>query len=458
MAEALDEIWAWLVNKILEFALGTLRTLLTWWMSDTAYSVQLSGEKSGVLYYLREHLNWLTFVMAFAGFLVTVIRVAVQRKGEPFRAALSQFFELAVLVFTLATAVNLANMVGDKYSAWVLPAEDDDWVEKWKSGIELLGGHEADSAFILLFFALAALIATTVQFGLLLFRSGILIVLIAVLPSVAAARFTAYGERAYRICIGWVISWTLYKSVAATIYSGALTLMASDNEADRLFGLALVAGAIFAYPATARCVMPAVADDHRGFGVRQVGHFVFGSSAVNAGKLTTPASPGGLLPSGVVGGAARVVGGVGGAAIGVIGGAGRMVGRALGRGGGDGGGGTAGGAQGGGGSGSGSGGSGGVSGSSGAASGSSGAASGGGSGTAGGGSGGSGGSAGSGSPGSAGPNGSQSSGPSGATAQSNGVVQIVDPPDFSSIGGTRDGGMPPPPNIGDYDGPTGSNT
>jgi hypothetical protein len=315
MSDVLDQAWSWFVGKVIEWALGTLRTMLVWWMSDNSYSVRLTGEKGGVLYSLREHTNYLTVVMAFAGFMIAAIRIAIQRNGEPFRAALSQFFQLAVIVLTLATAVNLANIAGDRYSYWILKdlmPKGDTWIENWKSGISVLGGHETDTSFLLAFFALAATVGTSIQFGLMLFRSGALIVLVGTLPPLAAARFTAYGDHAYRKCLGWLISFILFKPVAATIYAAALKLLSSKSEADRLFGLALIAGAVFALPATMRAIMPAITESHSGFGIRQVGHFVFGSSAVNAGKGVT------------------VLDGAGGAGVAMTRGAGRVVGRVLG--------------------------------------------------------------------------------------------------------------------------------
>ncbi|WP_303633811.1 hypothetical protein [Actinomadura madurae] len=288
MDDLLDEAWGWLVDKLKDWALSTFETFLLWWMSDTAYYVRMTGEKGGVLYSLREHLNWMIAVMAFAGFMVAAFRIAVQRKGEPFRAALSQFVELAVIVLTLATAVNLANIAADRYSAWIIKdmMPEGGLAEKWDDGVGVLQLHENDANFIVACFALCAAVSTAIQFVLMLFRSGVLILLVGILPAVAASRFSSYGDAAYRKCMHWLIAFVLFKPVAATIYAAALKLLVSDNEADRLFGLALIAGAVFALPATMRAVMPGVAENNSFFGIRQVGHFTFGGTAVNVGKRT----------------------------------------------------------------------------------------------------------------------------------------------------------------------------
>ncbi|MEV0660473.1 G-protein coupled receptor [Actinomadura luteofluorescens] len=283
MDDLLNEAWAWLVNKLLDWALSTFQTFLTWWMSDSAYSVQLTGEKGGVLYMLREYTNWLVAAMAFAGFLVAAFRIAIQRKGEPFRQAMTQFFELAVIILTLATLVNLLNIAGDRYSHWIIEGmgpKDDAWIENWKNGLDLLGGDQGDTSFILAFFALAAALSSAIQFVLMLFRSGALIILVGILPALAAARFSTYGNAAYRQCVGLLVSFVVVKPVIATIDGGALALMASKYEADRLFGLALAAGSVFALPATMRAVMPAATEGLSFFGIRQVGHFTYGGTAM----------------------------------------------------------------------------------------------------------------------------------------------------------------------------------
>lgn len=282
--DILNAMTLWFIKGIVKGALESLQTCLTWWMSDTAYSVNFGGKsEGGVLNSLREHTNFLTAIGAFAGFLVAAFRVAVQRRGEPFRAALSQFVELVIIVFTLATAVNLGSIASDRYSTWILQdlaPQNGDWTANWTNSLNWFNG--TGTMFLLGFFALAALISSLIQFVLMLFRSGALIILVGTLPAVAASRFSSYGERAYRKSIGWLISWLVYKPVAATIYAAALSLMQSKSQADRLFGLALVGGAIFALPATLRAVMPSVAEDNSFFGVRQVGHFVFGGSSLNA--------------------------------------------------------------------------------------------------------------------------------------------------------------------------------
>ncbi|MEU5993309.1 hypothetical protein ABZ806_30435 [Spirillospora sp. NPDC047418] len=282
----MDALTGWFYKWVISSALSSLQTNLTWWMSDSDYSLNLAGDsETGMLNLLREHTNFLTYIGAFAGFLVAAFRVAIQRRGGPFREALSQFVELVIIVFTLATAVNLASIAGDRYSAWILKSvapESGDWTAAWTSGLNFYKG--AGLSLLVVVFAAAALVSNLVQYTLMLFRSGILIILVGILPVLAASRFTSYGNRAYKRSLGWLASWILFKPTAATIYTAAEGLMQSNSQADRLFGLALVGGAIFTLPATLRAVMPAITEDNSFFSPRQVGHFMFGGGALNAVK------------------------------------------------------------------------------------------------------------------------------------------------------------------------------
>ncbi|MGP4027394.1 hypothetical protein [Actinomadura sp. 3N407] len=260
--DALSEATKWLVEGMVRLSLDIFETVLAWWLGD-AIAPPLSGEQGGVLWFLRSHTNWLTVALAFSGLLIAAAKVALQRKGEPFRKALFQFIELAIVVSMLATAVHLATRAGDEYSTWILKEAQpvgDDWIDGWTSGLDALGGEDANLGYaaLVFIFALFAIPASAIQFILLLFRSAILVVLVGIFPVLAAARFSSYGDRAYRTSIGWLISFIFYKPVAATIYAAAIKMLSSDYKADHVLGLALICCAVFALPATMRAVMPGV--------------------------------------------------------------------------------------------------------------------------------------------------------------------------------------------------------
>ncbi|WP_202126047.1 hypothetical protein [Actinomadura physcomitrii] len=279
-----DDVWEWFCNKLLTWALSSLLTLLTWWLTSDAYEVPLTGDKGGVLYDLRAHINWLTAVMVFAGFLFAACKTAMQRNGQPFREIFSQFLSLVVISCSVVAIANLAFILMDRYSNWVitdLAPKQKDWSKYWNTrSYDSLKGHEAGTSFLVAAFALAALVSSVIQFILMMFRAGVLLIIVGVLPPVAASRFTSHGNAAYKSLVRLGISLWLFEGAAATIYAAALDLMASPYEADRLGGLALVGGAVFALPATLRAVVPEVEEDNASFGIRQVGHFAASGTSV----------------------------------------------------------------------------------------------------------------------------------------------------------------------------------
>ena len=286
--DILESIFVWLTGQVMLAALETFQMLMSWWVGD-AYTQNLADGKGagGVLYFLRSHTNWLTALMAFAGFAFAALRAAVQRKGEPFRVAFSNFFELAVIVLMLATVVQLASLAADEYSSWVLAEsmpKDGNWAKEWTE--ELNGVQQAGSLFLFAIFGIFVLISSLIQWGLMLFRSAAMVVLVGLLPLLAASRFSSYGEYAYKRALGWLISWWAYGPIVATGAAAGQQLLQSKYQTDKYAGMALIIGMVFALPAVFSAIMPAVRDDNNSFSPRQVGHFMFGGTAVNVGRRT----------------------------------------------------------------------------------------------------------------------------------------------------------------------------
>jgi hypothetical protein len=132
----------------------------------------------------------------------------------------------------------------------------------------------------------------------MMFRNGAMVALLGVLPVVAAARFSTYGNNAYRRSIGWVISFALYKPVGATVYAAGLEMATSGNASENFMGLFLLGGAVIVLPAIMRVIVPAVTESNSvgegvGSTLRKTAHLVYGSTAVNIGRGAHAFRPGG---------------------------------------------------------------------------------------------------------------------------------------------------------------------
>ncbi|MFD0855441.1 hypothetical protein ACFQ07_24580, partial [Actinomadura adrarensis] len=312
----------WIAEIFVEGAMTALLMTLNWWIIE-ADAPTLNADPDGVLFFIREHTNWLTGLMAFAGLVIASARGAVQRRGQPFRAAFTQFFELALTVLLLATAVNLANVGADRYSMWVVgqTVPEGGWSEEIDTAFEASDSTLGAIALYTMF-GVAALISSLIQFFMMAFRSGVLVVLVGILPVLAASRFSEYGNNAYRKCIGWLISYIVYKPVAATVYAAAMLFITSDYGADKIIGLTLMIGAVFVLPMVLRAVMPALENQQPnasawGF-MAWVQEKVFGSTSLNMAQgksVFTPnggGGPTGAVPAGARAGPLPPGGGVGG--------------------------------------------------------------------------------------------------------------------------------------------------
>ncbi|URM97211.1 hypothetical protein LUW76_24240 [Actinomadura madurae] len=538
----LDELLKGVGEIFLAAAAFALKLFASWFING-AYDLNMNTPNGagGVLQTLRQHANWITAMAQGCGFLVAAFRLAIKRSGEPFRALMSQFFELAILVLCLATVVHVANVLADGYCRWILSG-DDSWTDNIMKDFETVGGGTdvpgtMGMMVVSAVFAVFATVSAVIQWMLMLFRSAAMVILVALLPTFAAARFTSYGDYAYKRALAILVSIYLWAPLGATGLAAGKQFLKSDYTTDHLVGLAWIVAMVVVYPTVNSAIMPAITQDTSSFGIRQAGHFWFGGSAMNyadgksllrnrlrrgsggsgtgqGNSITYVGRPGGGSPAG---GGTPTRGGTGSGGGGLTGGGGTGTGgggtgSGTGTGGGGGTGSGGGVPTGSGGTGSGTGGGGGS-----PASGGGSPASGGttdwwttgGGGTASSSSGPSGapgspstgapggpstgapgstvnnsssgvpadgpsGSSGSGSPGSrpgSGEGGTSGprpfsippGGPSGAGPASSADLpysppapppELYDPPDFSSIGGTKDGGMPPPPDLGE--GPSGS--
>lgn len=151
-----------------------------------------------------------------------------------------------------------------------------------------------------------ALLGTLGQCALMLLRGPVLILLCGVWPVTAAASLTNHGDQWFKRVTGWLLSWSLYKLVAALVYATAFYLFgASADLGGILSGLLLLALAALALPALIRIITPAIAAVPTGGGAgaaaAETAGAVAASGAVPAmsGGMTSAAAsqqPGGVTP------------------------------------------------------------------------------------------------------------------------------------------------------------------
>ncbi|WP_111830834.1 hypothetical protein [Actinomadura madurae] len=282
----LDELLKGVGEIFLAAAAFALKLFASWFING-AYDLNMNTPNGagGVLQTLRQHANWITAMAQGCGFLVAAFRLAIKRSGEPFRALMSQFFELAILVLCLATVVHVANVLADGYCRWILSG-DDSWTDNIMKDFETVGGGTdvpgtMGMMVVSAVFAVFATVSAVIQWMLMLFRSAAMVILVALLPTFAAARFTSYGDYAYKRAMAILVSIYLWAPLGATGLAAGKQFLKSDYTTDHLVGLAWIVAMVVVYPTVNSAIMPAITQDTSSFGIRQAGHFWFGGSAMN---------------------------------------------------------------------------------------------------------------------------------------------------------------------------------
>lgn len=241
--------------------------LVTFWVNPEVdgidfgrlFSPRISDNSDDPTYFLAYHTGWLVTWVAVLGLLLAAGRMAWQRRGEPFREAMSGMVTLVVVVFAVTQAVNLALAAGDAYSTWIIDASTSGDVKGnvGKVGATLWGGGAGMGAGLVLIVSLLAILSGVVQLALMLVRGAMLVLLVGALPLAAAASITSDGRSGYRKMAGWLIAFILYKPVAATVYAVAFKALMGDSIA-QVQGIVLSVLAVAVLPALMRFITPMV--------------------------------------------------------------------------------------------------------------------------------------------------------------------------------------------------------
>jgi type IV secretion system protein TrbL len=247
-------------------AINVMQNMMTLWTKIPAADVNNDdpGDKAhlgSTVYFIQWHLGWVLTWVAVLGLLLAAGKMAWQRRGEPFREAMSGLVTMLVTIFVAAQAVNLAVQAGDAYSDWILrnaAAGPPTQAIGDKAATLFIAGGLVNSPGVILIVALLAILASVAQMAMMIVRGAMLVLLVGVLPVMGAASITAGGKGPSRKMIGWLIAYVLYKPVAATIYADAFFSLRHGDPMSQLQGMILIALAVVALPALMRFVAPVV--------------------------------------------------------------------------------------------------------------------------------------------------------------------------------------------------------
>lgn len=251
-----------------------MKDFLTSWL-DVGLLVSLEGD---AVAWLTDQLQNISVFFAIVGIMISAIWTMVHFRGDK-AAGVGKSLLTVVLVTTLGTAVvQLVLTIGDQFADWVLES----------AGVTVDGfgtpgvAAAAIGPGLAIIAGIFGIIATAIQWLIMLVRATILPLLVAVWPVVAAASMIQGSEQAFSKLTKWMVAFILYKPVAAIIYAFAWRLKSGDDGIGGVLnGLLLLVLAVVALPALMRLITP---------GTSALGGAAGGSMAVAAGAAVGSAA------------------------------------------------------------------------------------------------------------------------------------------------------------------------
>jgi hypothetical protein len=261
LVQAADTFWSGLADQVRTAAGEMLTALFGWWTAtrSTPVDQQVLHVASGYV------LTWIAFPVALLALLATIGWGLLGGADEWVRNAVR-----GSLVFGGTAAAGI-----------VVVATLQEWAESLSLGIlAAVPAHDLGARLVDLldlpgvslaqvtFWGGLLFLAGAVQWVIMLFRDGAVVVLTVVLPLAAAGQF-ARGSRGWLPKLsGWLLAFVFLKPMAALIYWLGLSLIGQGQGVQAVAtGFVVMVGATLALPAMLRLVSFAtdgLPDGHRG--------------------------------------------------------------------------------------------------------------------------------------------------------------------------------------------------
>lgn len=256
-----------LVESFAHAVESALKVVTSAWLS-----VPSPSPTSSTVTTMQQNLEWVTLLVAAVGMLVAIVRMGVTSNLAE-GVGLARMY-LAMVVVTGCGGVVVASLIqaGDAAAPWFVEraygADYSSGTATLITAAMLQGTGQAMG----LVMGLIALIASLFQIAFMFVRGALLIVLMAMLPTIAAGTATEAGMLRFKRVCAWIFACVIYKPVAAIIYAIGFLQIKGDPAADLnglddvarstydlVLGTIIIILAVLALPALIRFVAP-VAD------------------------------------------------------------------------------------------------------------------------------------------------------------------------------------------------------
>ena len=258
---------------------------------------------STVVQSLSGDLRWITIYIAIFGMLFGLGRMAWELKAAPALMILRMIINLVAVSALGATIVAILVDAGDQFAPWVVSrATGEPFSSSTLTGLLNPATLQSNVA-IGLIVGLLAMLGTLAQVIFMVVRGAMLIVLVALLPTIAAGTATEEGMARFKKMLALVLAFVCYKPAAAIIYAAGLRLMHGGGQQplmSMMYGMTLIILAALALPAVIKFLAPVAAAGSSS---------IFSGGAAAAAAIATGAAVVTLGGSAAVAGAGAGAGG-----------------------------------------------------------------------------------------------------------------------------------------------------
>lgn len=180
---------------------------------------------------IRDSLSTVTIALGVLGIFMVIIRSVMRNSAHDLLGIVKLLANvIGVSVFGV-TVVWVGIQASDAYEPWILERVQNQIGSTDMAGVLFPAAALSAAGFMTTgIVALVVILGSLAQTVAMLFRGALLMVFLAVWPSVAASTATESGRNAFKKMNAWIVALILFKPVAATIYALGLLLVA-DNQA-----------------------------------------------------------------------------------------------------------------------------------------------------------------------------------------------------------------------------------
>lgn len=321
LGDAASSAAAGIITVFAHAVLGSLTRAIEWlstvWLNTpTPTLVDASGTATGTVAWLQSELLPLTAALAVGSVIVGGAKIAVSEAGHGeaheftrwlFVYVLASAGGVAFAAMLISTCDGFANYIiaqattGSNFGDHLAQALGLATQAVGSATLEPQGGFllglagTGASAMLAILIGLIALLASFVEFVLMAFRGGVLVILCGLIPLAAAFSNLPTGERWLRRIAGWIVALALYKLAAAFCYAAAFRLSAGTDVIAVMDGLALLVVSVLALPVLLRLTLPAAEHFTLHRGAAASTRSAIGAMPTGAISLAATAGGGGAL-------------------------------------------------------------------------------------------------------------------------------------------------------------------